>query len=635
MKTWKQSLLASLLIFALFLSGCRITTFSQRVEHLQTLLEPATGPSHQGEKPDSGKPDSGKPDSGRPTQGKPDPETPDSPSVQAPISHEYNTYVPYQDFEREYEPYLEQIPFSEMEYIPPQAEPVQEGYASVQTLVEQGSADAEEIVAAFEEVYEEHLFFNTMHSLSYIRYSLNLNDSYYDEEYNRCEELSPLLNQAQEKCYVAMSESPLREELEEAYFGEDFFLFYDQHRVYSEDSVVRLMQEESAIESEYLALQNDPTIVWKGTETSVDDLLADSSLPYQEYLQVYRAYYDKYAPLSAELYARLIRVRKEIAGELNYDSYADFAYSYLYERDYTAAQVADYCDEIAEELPSLLLTAIMAQAELPGKDVEESLSLFRDTVESFGGVLKTAYEFMEDYGLWDTTISSAKLPGSYMTYLNSYEMPFLYVSPNETLGDLLTLCHEFGHFTDGFVNCGGFTSIDCAEVFSQSLEYLALNRADLNPDERTTLERSKAADSVMVFLTQACYAEFEALAYELPEDKLTAQGLNDLFMECNRKYGISNLYMGMEDLLAPGWVDVQHFFIAPFYVISYCVSNDTALQVYQRELASGDGLQLYYELLCQPTESSLLELTEAAGLDSPFTEGRIREIADFLEDQLD
>jgi oligoendopeptidase F len=276
----------------------------------------------------------------------------------------------------------------------------------------------------------------------------------------------------------------------------------------------------------------------------------------------------------------------------------------------------------------------MKQAELPPQEVDESLDLFDDTVHSFGGVLQTAYEFMEDYELWDTSQSPNKLPCSYMTYLNSYEMTFLYVSPTGTQSDLLTLCHEFGHFVDGFVNCGGFSSVDCAEIFSQGLEFLSLSRADLNPSQRTKLIRSKIADSVMVFLTQACYAEFEALAYSLPEEKLNAQGLNELFLECNNTYGLGSLYAGMESLLAPGWIDVQHFFIAPYYVVSYCLSNDAALQIYQRELAEGTGLELYYELLTLPTESSLLQFLEDGGLVSPFTPGRMEDLADFLDDQM-
>lgn len=394
------------------------------------------------------------------------------------------------------------------------------------------------------------------------------------------------------------------------------------------------MQKESAIESQYLALQNDPTIMWKGKETSYTDLLENPKLSYEEYVAVYHAYYDKYNPLAADLYVQLIRTRKEIAKELGYASYADFAYSYQYKRDYSPEQVAAYCDDIADEMPSLLFPAYMAQMELPYVDVEDSLSLFQDVVETFGGVIKTSYEFMKDYELWDASISSSKLPGSYMTYLNSYEMPFLYVSPDETLGDLMTLCHEFGHFVDGFVNCGGFSGIDCAEVFSQGLEFLALNRADLNPGDRATLAKSKAADSVLVFLTQACYAEFEALAYELPDSKLNADGLNELYAQCNEKYGTSLFYMGMETLLAPGWIDIQHFYVAPFYVISYCVSNDVALQIYQQELAEGNGLDLYYELLSMDRESTILELTDNTELQSPFAPGRIKALADFLDDQL-
>lgn len=625
MKNIKQILLSALLILALLLSSCGVSTFSEQKESLVAeLSSTSTTPTELSSQPTETR----EPTSTDPTQS-----TEEGTDTEE-ASHELNTYVPYSEFEREYEPYLEQVSFSEIEYVSPDSEPIIKGYEDLKAMVEEGSASAKEIVAAYEEVFEDHLFFDTMNSLAYIRYSLDLNNTYYDEEYNRCEELSPLINQAQEKCYVAMSESPLRSELEEEYFGEGFFLFYDENRIYSKDSVVALMQEASAVESQYMALQNDTTIMWNGVETSLDSLLEDPNLSYKEYLAVYQGYYDKYNPLAADLYVQLIRIRKEIAKELGYDSYADFAYHYLYERDYTPQQVATYCDDIADELPSLLITAYMAQMDMPSANMNECLSLFKNVVDEFGGVIKMSYEFMEDYELWDTTSSPSKLPGSYMTYLNSYEMPFMYVSPANDLGDLMTLCHEFGHFVDGYVNCGGFSTVDCCEIFSQGLEFLALNRADLDPGDRAALASSKAADSVLVFLTQACYAEFEALAYELPDDKLNAEGLNELYAQCNEKYGISLLYMGMEDLLAPGWIDVQHFFIAPFYVISYCVSNDVALQIYQQELADQTGLELYYSLMSMDRESSILELAEGTDLVSPFDPGRIKDLADFLDDQI-
>lgn len=239
---------------------------------------------------------------------------------------------------------------------------------------------------------------------------------------------------------------------------------------------------------------------------------------------------------------------------------------------------------------------------------------------------------MQAYDLMDITDSSSKMPGSYVTYLSSYQMPFLYVSPTGKLDDLLTCCHEFGHFVDGFVNCNGTSSIDCNEIFSQGLEFLSLSRAELDDDEREALTTSKVADSLMTFVSQAAYAEFELRAYALPDDQLNTEGLNALFLECMEEFGQS--YTGMEDIIAPGWIDIQHFLIAPYYVISYCVSNDAALQIFQLEEENGTGLETYRALMSTSSGNTILALLEENGMESPFEPGRVEELADFFEDYL-
>ncbi len=543
-------------------------------------------------------------------------------------------YVHYTEFVREYDPYLEQISFDQLSYERPDAQFVIDGFTALQTQVEDG-ADADTLIAAHEEIYDDYLYFDTMSSYAYIRYCLDLNDSYYDTEYNWCEEQSPLIEQAREKCYIAMAKSPLRDELEEKHFEEGFFEFYEKNQIYSNDRVVELMQEQSEVEAEYMALQSDMTITWKGEERLLDELYADESISYDEILQIYELQYDKYNPLCTELYIKLVKIRKEIAAELGYDSYADFAYAYTYQRDYTPEQVEDYCDEIADEMVSLLIDALYASGSNTALTSEQTMQMLEKTAETFGGCVQMSHEFMQDYSLYDITESSSKMPGSYMTYLNSYEMPFVYISPTGSIDDFLTATHEFGHFVDAYVNCGGSASIDCAEIFSQGLEFLALSRADLDEREREALSVSKAADSAMVFLSQACYAEFEHRVFALSDAELNVERINELFLECNEKYGMAMLYMGMEDLLSKMWIDIQHFFVAPYYVISYCVSNDAALQIYQDELADGSGLDTYYNLLLIDRESSLLERLEAAGMTSPFASGRIEELADFLADQMD
>ncbi len=618
----KKVLLSLTLCLCLLLSSCWMPRVYKQIEEMEEYLD------YYGQSPQESTSEQS------PTTSQSDsyPELPTTQEDEPEDRNPLHEYVPYEDFEREYEPFLESVPFSQMEYSRPDAQGLRKAYEAVQAMVE-AQEEVDKIVEAYEQVFEDHCYFNTMHSYAYIRYSLDLSDSYYDEEYNWCEEQSPLLSQAEEKCFVAMAESPLRDKLEEAYFEEGFFEFYDENRIYSKDEVVALMQEEADLQAQYLELQNNMTISWQGREQSVKDLLDDPQLSYNDLITVYNSYYNKYSPLCADLFAKLIRVRKEIAKEVGVESYADFAYTYTYERDYSPQEVESYCDSISEEFSSLLYTAIMAQAGIPSADLEESLSLFSQTVESLGGVLKTAYEYMLDYELWDCSSSTSKLPGSYVTYLTSYEMPFLYVSPANTLSDFLTVSHEFGHFTDSFVNNGGSNMVDVAEIFSQGLEFIALCRGDLDPADRSVLTRGKASDSTLVFLGQACYAEFEARAYELPEEKLNAQGLNELFLEVNEKYGMDILYAGIEELLAPGWIDVQHFFIAPYYVISYVVSNDVALQIYQQELLDGTGLELYYDLMISSPDKSLGELLEEAEMTSPFDQDRVEELARFLKSQ--
>lgn len=544
---------------------------------------------------------------------------------------EADSYLPYDEFPRPEEAELEPVAFEDMEYTRPDAAALCKALGELEKLVKNGGS-FDEVGAAFEAAYSDYSLFNTMDSLSYIRHTIDLNDEYYETENNWCEEQSPLIEQALEKCYIAMGQSDLRDRLEEEYFTEGFFDFYDENQIYSNDRVVKLMQKDNDLQAQYMALQSDRTIEWNGEEVLYEDIVGDESLDYDSYLRAYQLYYDKYNPQVGEIFAEMIRTRNEIAKELGYDTFADFAYSYYYDRDYTPEEAEDYLSDIAAELAPMYFYAVYGAQSTTPCSTDEVLDLFEKTVYRFGGEFATSYEFMQAYDLMDITDSSSKMPGSYVTYLSSYQMPFLYVSPTGKLDDLLTCCHEFGHFVDGFVNCNGTSSIDCNEIFSQGLEFLSLSRAELDDDEREALTISKVADSLLTFVSQAAYAEFELRAYALPDDQLNTEGLNALFLECMEEFGQS--YTGMEDIIAPGWIDIQHFLIAPYYVISYCVSNDAALQIFQLEEENGTGLETYRALMSTSSGNTILALLEENGMESPFEPGRVEELADFFEDYL-
>ena len=79
------------------------------------------------------------------------------------------------------------------------------------------------------------------------------------------------------------------------------------------------------------------------------------------------------------------------------------------------------------------------------------------------------------------------------------------------------------------------------------------------------------------------------------------------------------------------YVLVPHFYTSPLYVISYVVSNDAALQIYQMEqAATGTGRKCLEESL-YTSQGYFLAFLEEAGLKSPFAAGRLAEVKQMLQ----
>ena len=81
------------------------------------------------------------------------------------------------------------------------------------------------------------------------------------------------------------------------------------------------------------------------------------------------------------------------------------------------------------------------------------------------------------------------------------------------------------------------------------------------------------------------------------------------------------------------WIDITHLFEYPYYVASYVVSNDAAMQIYELETASsGDGAGAYESLLDRNPDESFLKVLEGAGMKSPFDGGRVKELAGIFKE---
>jgi oligoendopeptidase F len=157
------------------------------------------------------------------------------------------------------------------------------------------------------------------------------------------------------------------------------------------------------------------------------------------------------------------------------------------------------------------------------------------------------------------------------------------------------------------------------------MEYMSLCYGENTED----LVKIKLADSLCTYVEQAAFAAFEQQMYALTGDDLSVEGLYGLYEEVAQAYGFESVGYDKRE-----FVTITHYYTNPMYIISYVVSNDAAMQLYQMELEEpGAGLSRFEENL-DTQVSYFLEFLDSAGLESPFAEGRIQQVRSFFRSAL-
>ena len=526
------------------------------------------------------------------------------------------------------------VPFSEMVYERPDIDKFESDVNVLKDALKAGTMSLEEIESLIDDVYDDFYSFRTMNNLSNVRSCLNMLDEYYSAEYNWCSEQGAVVEDLMDSMYYACGGSDYARDLERDYFWEGFAEEYaDEADSMYTDELVAMMQQEADLVSEYRDLIADPVIIFDGKEVHVFEGL-DSATDARTYYGILFGYFEKYNPLVSDAFIRLVKLRNSMAREAGYSNYEEMQYDYYFERDYTPDQAADYIENVrkyivplAEELDSKYSYAAI---EMPSVSESRLREVLQTVSHELGGYVLEAYDFMMKYDLCDLSKSYTKTSMSFMTYFDSYEAPFLLISANGNSSDVLTAVHEFGHYSDGYVTFNAEETIDLAEVYSQALEYLSIDMLDEVLSKKTVknILLSKILDTVSLYTQQASFAQFEKEVYELSDDELTTEKLNEISLRLAREFGYC--MEGFESYYAQSWIEINHFFEAPFYVISYPVSNDVALQIYGLELENeGAGIAKYLEML-EHESGDLLETVEEYGLSSPFEENSVINSADLI-----
>lgn len=499
------------------------------------------------------------------------------------------------------------VSFDEMEYKRPDIDALKAKAQDVEDLLG-NFFKVKDVIGELDKFVDLYNNFYTMMNLACVRYDMDTRDEFYFEEYSYCTEAAGDVEYLTDELLLDCSNSSMCDYLDKHFFGG---LLTEQYSVTDgtgytpSDELAELERKEAELENDYSELY---------AKYSGDFDSGKFKKPNEEI---------------ARIYIELIKLRHDIAEQRNMKSYEELAYLDN-GRDYTAADLDGYIKAIKQYIVPLYKKAdskkMYDRSLVSAMSPKTALSTVTGTVEGLDKDIDEALGYMLKYELYDTGMSDNKYDQSYVLYLNDYDSPFLFCSPSGYSDTVLTIVHEFGHYVDGYLNYGLNDSIDTSEVFSQGMEYLLL----CNMDDAGQLTRYKMLDELELYAYQACLNEFEHRAYALDEKELTVETLNSLYSELLEEYGLTDDYKGLD------WISVTHLFTSPFYVISYCVSDSAAFELYNMELKEpGSGLEMYMRLLDESTNYDFLDLLEECGMSSAISADTVKEIAATLADKLD
>lgn len=478
-------------------------------------------------------------------------------------------------------------------------------YKDCEKMVEAYNAGkTEEAFSLYEHLADELTEIEDLSNIAYIKYSENVNDPYFNDEYYYENEVWVT---AHDRFFSACLEmiSGAHEEEFRSVAGEKLSSWYEGYEPMTQEQIDLSLKETELVQQYYSQADTmmDTSCEIGGKEYRFSDVLEDDSalaeLNPELYIEIYTTCLENYNALVGETFMELVDVRTKIASAAGYDNYADYADAETYFREYTTENL-DAFKSVVKHYSGELQKYTYVFSGFDTFSCSSTQQLLSDVGGIFSEIsplTKEAFAYLTENNLYSIGSESERTDGAYTTYLSRCDLPYLVEKTDGSSSDVLTFAHEFGHFTafhndiypDLLTDSG---CLDLQETHSQALELLFCEKAEpLFGSENKYILAQSVLTTASTVIDGCILDDWQREVYKNPD--MTLDEINDCFRRVEEEYG-SAYYPGLEYL----WCDIPHNFEAPMYYISYAISAMGALQIWKlcHENYS-DGISVWEKLI--------------------------------------
>jgi oligoendopeptidase F len=484
-----------------------------------------------------------------------------------------------------------------------------------------------------------------------------------------CMEIQPKLQPYADLLNKKLVNCPYTKELDQSLYHTYLRSVHKSIDLFREENIP-IQAELSVLQQQYGAIAGKMTVEVNGTEYTLQQAAKflespDRELRKEVYLKIQeRRKQDETA--MHDLYSSLIAKRHQIAINAGFDNYRDYKFKELGRFDYTKDDCFQFHEAVKLHVIPLVNDIYQHKKQQLGLDglkpwdteaepagtnplkpftdgndlYEKSVKCFEELHPFFADCLRKMNELKH----FDLESRKGKAPGGYNCPLAESGAPFIFMNAAGQMSDVTTMVHEGGHAVHSFLAhplpLSAFKEypMEIAEVASMAMELFSMNHWGAFFDNEADLKRAKLHQlerTITIFPWIAIIDQFQHWVYEHPQHSIEER--TAAWMHILNEFSTSAIdYEDLDQFRAIGWQRQLHLFEVPFYYIEYGIAQLGAIGLWMQYKQNPQvALQNYMNALSLGGTKTLPELYKAAGLEFNLTPAYIKQLMDFVKNEMD
>ena len=556
------------------------------------------------------------------------------------------------------------INFADIQVDRPTIEQVTAEYAQINAALDRAetTADKQAALQQWEDLRRRLDSWSAMTSLNFSQDTTN-EDYKAAQEYQ--DELQPKLTALEIALKRRLLNSPDKDEME-SILGQQAFALWSADVTTFEPAIESDLVEESKLVNQYVQLLASAEIKFRGEIVNLSGIRkytqdSDRQIRHEAEIARWNFFSQNQSKLDG-IYDQLVKLRHGMAQKLGYENYIGLGYKRMQRIDYTEADVANYRQEVVDNVVPLAQKIIAQKAHklnLPKVNFwDESVFdlqgnpqpqgdhdwMLEQAQKMFDGIhpeLGRFFAMMVAGNFVDLKTRPGKAGGGFCTSFPTAGIPYIFANFNQTKGDVEVFTHEMGHAFQAWQSRDLplidylWPTLESCEIHSMSLEFLTWSQMEkFFGDDAQRFREIHLAESIL-FLPYGCAVDhFQHLVYANPD--ATPQERNQMWQKIEALYLPWRDYGDLQYPAQGGlWQEKQHIYCSPFYYIDYTLALCCAMQFWVKAESDFEPALNEYIALCQRGgKAPFQELTRSANLVSPFQPGSLASVVGKAQDFL-